>query len=230
MNFIKLVIVFFSFFLLFSNNSNAQNGAYESIRLDGGSLNIFKPTTNGGWSRGANFYDLNSVKKGGFGFAGAGNSYETLYFAVGSSPQNSGKGLYVHNPTGKVTIGTKILPQTYSGEDVSGYSLYVADGIFTEELKVMSGWADYVFDVNYKLMPLKEVENYIDNNHRLPNSISTEEVMKNGGINVGETTVYQQEKIEELFLYVIELNKELEQLKEENKQLREAVETIQTEE
>lgn len=75
-------------------------------------------------------------------------------------------------------------------------------------------WADYVFEDNYLLMPLTELENFLKEHKHLP-SIPSEKVMKEEGIDVAEMNVKMMEKIEELTLYLIQQNKELEQLKAE---------------
>lgn len=105
------------------------------------------------------------------------------------------------------------LPLNFSG---GAYRLFVQDGIMTEKIKVAlrssADWADYVFEPEYKLLPLNEVETYIKKNKHLPNVPSANEVAKNG-IDVGTTTAKLLEKIEELTLYMIELKKELNALK-----------------
>lgn len=75
-------------------------------------------------------------------------------------------------------------------------------------------WADYVFEDNYVLMPLSEVETFVKEHKHLP-SIPSEKVMKEEGIDLAEMHVKMMEKIEELTLYLIEQNKELEQVKAE---------------
>ena len=64
---------------------------------------------------------------------------------------------------GKVIIGSKTLANCTSCAD---YKLFVKGGIKTEKVKVEiaadNGWADYVFNKNYNLMPLKEVEHFIN--------------------------------------------------------------------
>ncbi len=80
-------------------------------------------------------------------------------------------------------------------------------------------WADYVFKKDYKLKSLNEVEQFIQLNGHLPNTPNQEEVTTNG-IDVSKMTVLQQEKIEELFLHVIELNKRLEVMEENNEKLK----------
>lgn len=75
-------------------------------------------------------------------------------------------------------------------------------------------WADYVFDENYQLMPLSEVERFLKEHKHLP-SVPSEKVIKAEGIDLAEMQVKMMEKIEELTLYLIRQNKELEQVKAE---------------
>lgn len=76
-----------------------------------------------------------------------------------------------------------------------------------EELVVSTTWADFVFKEDYKLLPLKEVEQFISQNKHLP-GIPTESEVKEKGISVGNISSKLLQKIEELTLYVIDLNKE----------------------
>ncbi len=119
--------------------------------------------------------------------------------------------------TGAVVIGalnTTALP--------GNYKLYVKDGILTEEVKIAAegtlDWADYVFAKNYKLRTLSEVENFVKINKHLPGVPSAEEVSKNG-INVAKMEAKLLEKIEELTLYMIDMKKENNQLKNRLKRL-----------
>ena len=78
----------------------------------------------------------------------------------------------------------------------------------------MIGWPDNVFEPNYNLMPLKELEQYIFKNKHLPNVPTQDEISKNG-MDVYEMNAILLKKVEELTLYVIEQQKQIEQL--ENK-------------
>lgn len=81
------------------------------------------------------------------------------------------------------------------------------------EIKVdLEQWPDYVFEKNYVLMPLSEVEEYINENGHLPNVPSAEEVEKEGQ-NLGEMNKILMEKVEELTLHLIRQQKEIEELK-----------------
>jgi hypothetical protein len=73
-------------------------------------------------------------------------------------------------------------------------------------------WSDYVFYKNYKLRPLNELEKYIQKYQHLPDVPSTK-VVQSKGINVGDTQALLLKKIEELTLYIIELNSEVESIK-----------------
>lgn len=104
----------------------------------------------------------------------------------------------------------------------AAYKLAVAGKIIAEELKVQlqAQWPDYVFTEYYKLPTLEEVEQQIKEKGHLANMPSAEEVNREG-FEVGELTRLQQEKIEELTLYIIELNKKL-QAQEKRMQALEA--------
>jgi len=81
-----------------------------------------------------------------------------------------------------------------------------------EVLVSTTGWPDYVFDKDYKLPPLSEVEKYIDENQHLPNVPSALEVESNG-IQLGEMNAILIRKVEELTLYVLDLQKQINALK-----------------
>lgn len=125
--------------------------------------------------------------------------------------------------TGKVTVGT----DQYDNDP--NYIFYVRKGIKAEQIKVenpsANGWADYVFKKEYKLNTLETVERHIEEKGHLPNIPSAEDVKKNG-INLGEMDAKLLEKIEELTLYVIQLNKDVKQLGEENKKLKKTIELL----
>lgn len=117
---------------------------------------------------------------------------------------------------GQIRIGEK----TIIDGAHSDYKLSV-DGkaVFKEAVVTLTSWADYVFDENYSLKPLFEVETYIVENKKLPNFPSVTEII-NEGMNVGDITILQQEKIEELFLYIIELEKEVQVLRKDLSEIK----------
>lgn len=86
--------------------------------------------------------------------------------------------------------------------------------ITTKEVEVtLTAFPDYVFDNDYKLRTLSEVEEFIKENKHLPGIPSADEVVNNG-LSLGEMNVKLMEKVEELTLYIIQLQKEVDALKE----------------
>ncbi len=74
-----------------------------------------------------------------------------------------------------------------------------------------SGWPDYVFARNYRLRPLAEVEQFINTHHHLPGMAPAAEMEKNG-VALAEVTTKMMQKIEELTLYVIRQEKQIQVL------------------
>jgi len=112
-------------------------------------------------------------------------------------------------PTGNVGIGTTA---------VSGFKLSVEGNVRARSVQVDATnitWYDYIFAKNYKLKSLTEVEKYINKNQHLPEVPSTKEVKENG-IDLAKMNAILLKKVEELTLYMIQMNKEIEQLKATN--------------
>ncbi|MFK7949722.1 MAG: hypothetical protein AB8G11_19170 [Saprospiraceae bacterium] len=130
--------------------------------------------------------------------------------------------MQIHND-GKVSIGT-VATEPDMNVDGDDYLLFVKGGTLSEEVTVRSGWADYVFDNNYKLLPLEKVKQHIDTYGHLHNTPSTADL--NGKVNLGDATVQQQEKIEEIYLHLIEMNQEIKALKAENERLKQEIEDL----
>ncbi|CAL2088688.1 hypothetical protein [Tenacibaculum sp. 190524A05c] len=135
--------------------------------------------------------------------------------------QNSNKqNLMFINGAGNVGIGVT---------DTKGFNLAVAgsNGIVAEKVtvKLQSAWPDYVFTNEYKLPSLKEVEKQIKENGHLANIPSAEEVSKNG-IELGEMNKKLLEKVEELTLYTIQQEKELDKQGKEIEELKALVKKL----
>ncbi|MBZ9731333.1 hypothetical protein LB467_16710 [Salegentibacter sp. JZCK2] len=111
--------------------------------------------------------------------------------------------------------------------DSKGYMLAVAGDFIAESatVKLEADWPDYVFSEEYSLMSLSELEKYIQINKRLPNLPSADEV-KEDGIDLGEMNRKFLEKIEEITLHIIKMNKDYKDLREENSLLRGELEKL----
>lgn len=121
--------------------------------------------------------------------------------------------------TGKVLIGDVA---AMNGNTNGSYLLYVQQGIISEKVKVAAygNWPDYVFSPTYKLPELAHLKTYLDSEKHLPNLPSACEIAEEGGIELGEMTRLQQEKIEEIYLYLIQLSEKIAALEAENKALK----------
>ena len=103
-----------------------------------------------------------------------------------------------------------------------GYKLSVNGKMACEEILIDAAayWPDYVFEKDYPLLSIDDFEKSVIENKHLPGIPSAEEVSENGGQQVGETQRQLLEKVEELSLYVIELNKRMKKLEAENSGLK----------
>jgi len=110
----------------------------------------------------------------------------------------------IYRIEGSVGIGTNY---TY------GYKLAVNGAIITEEVtvKISENWPDYVFDSDYTLLSIPELESYIAQNRHLPEIPSAGTILKDG-LNVGMMEQLLLKKIEELTLYIIRQDAKIEEL------------------
>lgn len=185
-------------FLLKLSNDWASNGQNEpSIMFSNGEL--YNPRNLSFWSIGARVSGDNSIK-----------SPQTFKISHKSLNDPVEKELFsIDSYDGRVKIGDV-------NTQIDGYKLYVEKGILTEKVKVAlknsKDWYDHVFNKSYALMPLHELDAYIQKNKHLPDIPTTKEVL-NDGIDLGKMNALLLKKIEELTLYTIELKKELDETK-----------------
>ncbi|WP_165022115.1 MULTISPECIES: hypothetical protein [unclassified Dysgonomonas] len=132
------------------------------------------------------------------------SSYRGMKFFTAGKPQ------FVILNDGNIGMGTE---KPTSKLEVNGT-------IRAKEIKIeATGWPDFVFDREYKLPSLREVENHINEHKHLSGVPSEKEVIENG-ISVGEMQAKLLQKIEELTLYTIQLEKKYDELREELKELK----------
>ncbi len=114
--------------------------------------------------------------------------------------------LSMPNETSYVTIGTN--SYTDGGDT---FKLSVNGDMRANRVKVYTSWADFVFEKDYDLPTLAEVEQHIIKNGHLKDIPSAKDVEAHG-IELGEMNKKLLQKVEELTLYIIELNKKVEKL------------------
>jgi hypothetical protein len=115
--------------------------------------------------------------------------------------------IYGKFDTDQVGINTNEIP--------TDYTLAINGKTITEEVfvRLKDAWPDYVFAKAYPLPTLEEVETFINKNGHLPNIPSAEKVTQDGGVLIGDMNTRLLNKIEELTLYIIQQNKEVDALK-----------------
>ena len=108
---------------------------------------------------------------------------------------------------GKIGIGTT---------NTSGYDLAIKGTVVAQDVTVKEyyNWPDFVFSNEHNILPIPKLENYIKRNKHLPGIPSAKEVKENG-LKLGEMNKLLLQKVEELTLYIIQQQKEIEKLKKE---------------
>jgi hypothetical protein len=182
------------------------SGSVTSVRAVQGNVSLFG---SGGATDGYCFF-------GGIGTGGSGtitNGYGVFIGPFAPSIPNKW-GVYIQDAAAKNYFGGSISIGTTSD---FGYKLAVnGNAIFTEaKVKLFGSWPDYVFRNDYQLLSLDELEKFIEKNQHLPNIPSAKEVKENGGIMLGEMNAKLLEKVEELTLYILQLKKENDAIKEQ---------------
>lgn len=93
--------------------------------------------------------------------------------------------------------------------------------VYAREVEVsLAAFPDYVFESEYPLLSLNALRDYIAENQHLPNMPSACEVEEKG-IGLGDLALKQMEKIEELSLYILQLDERVQKLEQENIRLKE---------
>ena len=203
------------------NLINAQvnySGFTDLIAVQGRSV------TENGYGIGGRFY---GGYRGVQGF-GDGQAYTgTTYGVYGSASGSTGTRVGVY---GTASGGTNNWAGYFSGNTIvtgnlqvglnaaSGYKVAVDGKVICEELVVQNStaWPDYVFEPDYALRSLEDVSAFISAEGHLPGVPTAEEVAANG-IATGAMQAVMMEKIEELTMYVIALERQLETMREINR-------------
>jgi len=166
--------------------------------------------TVGGWARAFRLRNENDDKTAVFG-ALNGHAYISTGFDIASDATGYRNQRLTVLTNGNVGIGTT---------NTRGFKLAVNGNIGADEIQVKANyWSDFVFNDDYKLKDLEEVESFIEKNNHLPD-IPSEQEVKDKGINLGDMDAKLLQKIEELTLYMIEQNKKTNKVIKENKDLK----------
>ncbi len=206
---------------MFINSSNGYTGIgttspTEMLSVNGNisSTNLKVTDAGGVW------FGSSSSPTGSF-FIGHNSNSNTycdinngnLFFrrSVGLSNQGAIMGL---QKDGTITMGVW---ERYDNNvtDTQGARLMVNGGILCEKIKVIADVpnSDHVFKPTYRLMPLSELKQFVTENHHLPEVPSAQEFQENG-YSLGQMDDLLLRKVEELTLYIIQLQEELKKQQE----------------
>lgn len=206
--------------------SGAAYGVYGTASATAANAYGIYGTTTGGTSQWAGYFDgkvqlVNgsdaSLSSDGYLELGSTTSTNVIIDNNEIMARNNGatSKLYLQNDGGDVSM-------CYSGGGVmigssfvpTGYLFAVDGNIICEELKVQlsENWPDYVFADDYSMHSISELKEFIEENKHLPGIPSAAEVEKEG-ISVGKMQTRMMEKIEELSLYIIQLQSQIDELK-----------------
>lgn len=148
---------------------------------------------------------LNSVYIGGNSQAGGNTIYATGDLEIQSDVSNDFNTIINANNTGFVGIGvTNPAHKLEVGGTIRACKL-IAEA---------STWCDYVFDEDYSLMPIDSLAKFIKTHRHLPEIPSVQDVQSNG-VDVVDMETRLLKKVEELTLYIIQLNEKNDALQRE---------------
>ncbi|MCX2680622.1 hypothetical protein OOZ15_11775 [Galbibacter sp. EGI 63066] len=193
-------------FLIHSNGNSFFNGGNVGIGTDTPSavLEVNKSINN--------IWSTKIINGGGQSLGlliknGYGGSQSTNYPRIMQLEDGNGNIRMKVQSNGKIGMNTDHIP--------NGYVLAVGGKAIAEEVKVVlqTNWSDFVFEKDYDLPTLEEVEQHIKEKGHLKDVPSAKEVEENG-IYLGEMDAKLLQKIEELMLYTIEQQKRIEKLEE----------------
>lgn len=131
-------------------------------------------------------------------------------------------GMFTNTPQTSFHVNGNMILGGSSRMPAAGYRLNVEGKIICEEVRVQlaSAWPDYVFDPEYPLLPVSQLEQKVKMQKHLPGVPSAAEIEALKGFDMGETQRILLEKIEELYLYMFQMNNRMETLERENKMLK----------
>lgn len=138
---------------------------------------------------------------------------------------------FVVRNDGQVFIGD--VDVNANGLTPEKYRLYVEKGILTEKVKVAlkttADWSDFVFEDNYPLATLEEVQEFTECENHLPGVPSAQTLVEEQGFDLGKMDATLLQKIEEIHLHLFQMNANIKALTTENAALKNEVAQMRAE-
>ncbi len=201
------------------NNHLALHGGSNTISFETCDMPLIYATASGGTYPFNTYGNLIIQPRNGNFDIGlrTGTNQEKGFYITGQgylSADGDDEGIIIDN-SGNVGIGTN--------QNLTDAKLNVNGKIKAEEIQIQQDvLPDFVFNADYSLMSLEETETFIKQNKHLP-AIPTAQEAKENGINMGEMQAKLLQKIEELTLHMIEVNKKVDKLEKENQRLNQII-------
>jgi len=172
----------------------------------------------------ANNSEYSLINSGEFGAGG----YYSKSLILQNNTGNLGIGTFTASPLAKFQVNGNALIGIHQPTNYTNYKLAV-EGLFVSQQSVVTAvanWSDFVFKKEYKLPSLTEQEKFIQDNGHL-NGIPSEQEVLTKGYDLAQMDAKFLQKMEELYLYTIELKKEIEKQKQEIEKLNNKIEQIE---
>lgn len=120
---------------------------------------------------------------------------------------------------GKIGINCK--------NDLDDYAVAINGGLISTRVtvRVYDNWPDFVFAPGHTMMSLAEIEKYVNENRHLPGIPSSEE-MSEKGLDVAEMDAALLQKIEEMTLYIIEQQKQIDEQQKQIDELKQCLNSV----
>ncbi|WP_228464929.1 hypothetical protein [Chryseobacterium antibioticum] len=190
-----------------------------SIRYENGSLNNW-----GSLRSSAASYMSFGVKADNNIANGWLSSNETLNFSKVAMILNDDGIKFLSSPQQLIALNLPVAMNEIMKIAANG-NAFLQGKFEAKEIKVtLTPTADFVFDENYNLPKLEEIEKHIKEKKHLP-EIASAAQMEKEGVNIGEFQIKLLQKIEELTLYIIEQNRQLKQQAGEIEVLKKQINT-----
>lgn len=130
--------------------------------------------------------------------------------------------------SGKLAVNEIEIGTTTTSTDDYVFKCHGKIGTKSIQVRQDENWPDYVFDEEYDLMKLDSLQQFVKTEKHLP-GVETATEIETNGLDLGAMQTTQMQKIEELTLYLLQLNEKLQEQDKSVQQLQEKVETLQNE-
>ena len=205
-----------------TENNGTDNGGSAIFGSPNGALFFTKINSTGASNQtgltDVNIYNHTSMIIDYTGNVGIANLYPYAKLDIYANRGDAGMAAIIVRdvkPTAMPTDNSNVNFLVYSNGYVYARDIHVQLGTFP----------DYVFKKEYKLMPLSEVESYIKENSHLPEVPSAAEV-KEKGLDLGDMDATLLKKVEEQTLYIIDLQKQINEMQKQNVEMLKEMELL----